>query len=507
MVANTHLPPAKLVNQVQTAREVYTQYLSWQPLEWFNLLDMLKINVHMPLYYALLNPWLGFFGNSAAALRSFSVIWSTLALLPIYYLVQGLWGRTTALTAVFFMTVSPFQIYFAQEGRMYALGLFWSCLSTCLLWKTFVEQGKTGNRIILSCLYALSALAGVFTHYMAVFIIGFQCSFLLLTLVQSPGQSRIKHTLIRALPILSVFIIAAYLWFPVYKIQQSGIEDSYHFAKGASSWLRYFGLPFWYSLIFTSGDNTWARLFYFPLTIILLLSTLARSIACFKKTTSHITTVPGVIESQKKLAAWLLLFWFLVPILFQIGYDILKDTHTAVIDRYVMLCSPPVYIAMALGFEFLLKHMPLIRQHQVRIKPLILSAALLIGILTVANPSPFRDIHNKSTPIQTHLFAIQQRQPSPDIVVVNGPWGANLIAAYYFNQFSPSQQLLYWMSPYQGNVVPMPDTNIFSTIQYVWLFRYRANNERGLQSIKDYLGKLYSGEGIKIEDGFWYSRL
>jgi hypothetical protein len=214
-------------------------------------------------------------------------------------------------------------------------------------------------------------------------------------------------------------------------------------------------------------------------------------------------------DDHYRMGAVMLLTWFLLPVLLQIGYDVLKDTHTAIIDRYVMLCSPPVYMAMAIALENLFRKMDSGWHHTggvpVFFKRVFVGCTVLLAVLAVWSPSPFRDIHNKSNPVRDHLGAMAKHNPLPDLVVVNGPWGANLTAAYYLWQFFPRQRLLYWMSPYQGHVVKLPEADFFKNADHVWLFRYRANNERGLQAIKNHLQNLYLAAPVKIEDGFWYA--
>ncbi len=80
-----------------------------------------------PLYFILGNLWLHLWGNSAAALRSLSVVFSLLALPGLYWLCMELFGnRLVARWAMAMMAVSPISLVFAQEARFYAM---WSCLT------------------------------------------------------------------------------------------------------------------------------------------------------------------------------------------------------------------------------------------------------------------------------------------------------------------------------------------------------------------------------------------
>lgn len=83
-----------------------------------------------PLYYFLLHFWMCL-GQELFILRFLSVILSML-IIPLGYLVSGkLFGPRAGLYTAFFCTISPFQIYHAQELRMYGLlcltGLAYIC--------------------------------------------------------------------------------------------------------------------------------------------------------------------------------------------------------------------------------------------------------------------------------------------------------------------------------------------------------------------------------------------
>jgi uncharacterized membrane protein len=94
-----------------------------------NLGDVLRVLRHedshiAPLYFILGNLWLSFWGDSAIALRSLSVIFSLASLPGLYWLCRELFGdRLVAKCAVALMAVSPISLVFAQEARFYSLWL------------------------------------------------------------------------------------------------------------------------------------------------------------------------------------------------------------------------------------------------------------------------------------------------------------------------------------------------------------------------------------------------
>jgi len=75
-----------------------------------------------PLYYLLLRPWLDAVGKTEFSLRFFSVIAGTLAVPLVYRLGRRMAPRSPAVGIVASMlaAVSPYLVWYSQEGRMYA---------------------------------------------------------------------------------------------------------------------------------------------------------------------------------------------------------------------------------------------------------------------------------------------------------------------------------------------------------------------------------------------------
>jgi hypothetical protein len=128
---------------------------------------------------------------------------------------------------------------------------------------------------------------------------------------------------------------------------------------------------------------------------------------------------------------------------------------------------------------------------------------LLLAVGTVWHPSPFRDEHNKDNNLRAQFQYMTTQARPDDLVFVNGPWGAALLAAYYLHQQRPAQPMLYWINIHQGQPVSLPPAALLTPYHRVWLFRNRANNERGLQQAKDYLQALYPAH-TKQYDWFVY---
>lgn len=498
MVGNAHLTPDRLDSGIHTADYFYRHYLAWRPLDFHLLIEALKTNVHMPLYYLLLNPWLGAFGNDAIGLRSFSAVCSTLMLLPLYGLGKALGGKRAGLFCLLMAMLSPFQIYYGQEGRMYALSLFWAACAALSFWKTLYSQ----KPFAWSLFYALSVAGGLLSHYMFVFFLGFQALYGLWGLLKFRDFRRLPLLM----PAAAVLGLVVWAWAPIYQIQQQGVSEEYHFAKGLVGWSRYATAPVWQPLVTVAGDNRWERVFYLPFTIILFLLWLLKP----GRQAESRTDTPSKGLFRLEVEGFLLL-WILGPLLLQIGYDLVKHTHTSIIDRYAMLISPAMCVWLGLSLNYLqaLQTRKPIQGWESLLKNL--KPALLVGlmaVLAVCNVwphSPLRDEHNKDKDIRGKIAYMAQNARPNDLVFTNGAWGAALIAAYYLKQNRPGQPMLYWVSPYHGKQEPLPSPARLSPYPRVWLFRYRANNERGLQTAKEYLQSGYP-QLRTPQDWFVYSR-
>jgi len=86
-------------------------------------------DIHPPLYYFLLHYWVRLFGTTEVAVRSLSAILGTALVAATYALGRRLFNSRLGLTAAFIAALSPFQIYYSQETRMYILATLLGTLS------------------------------------------------------------------------------------------------------------------------------------------------------------------------------------------------------------------------------------------------------------------------------------------------------------------------------------------------------------------------------------------
>lgn len=147
---------------------------SWQvaSASWPALFSEVRRSPLGPLYFVLLKAWIIAFGDTVGALRSLSLI-ASIALIPVVYAIGvRLLSRPVALLACCLLALSPLELYFAQEARMYMLVSLLGAL--CILayasWRDTVARSRgphsTTAHWTLLC-YVAAACALLFTHLVA----------------------------------------------------------------------------------------------------------------------------------------------------------------------------------------------------------------------------------------------------------------------------------------------------------------------------------------------------
>lgn len=120
-------------------------------------------NYTPPLYYVLLHGWLKVFPANELGLRSFSAIIDSCNILLCFWAFVPLIPGMPALIMSLLYTFAAFPLYFAQEGRMYPLLIFF-----CLLFHGLILRLPTGHaqsQYGKSFALGLVAALGLYTHY------------------------------------------------------------------------------------------------------------------------------------------------------------------------------------------------------------------------------------------------------------------------------------------------------------------------------------------------------
>ncbi len=139
-------------------------------------------DIHPPLYYLLLHAWGRAAGWSEFA-AAFLSLWFGVLLVALAYRVGREWfaapaplpstrhSRRLALIAAFLVAISPYNLWYSQEVRMYTLGAALGLLSVYFL-RRMLRQPNLWTRDFAA--YVLVTVLGFYTLYYFVFLMVFE---------------------------------------------------------------------------------------------------------------------------------------------------------------------------------------------------------------------------------------------------------------------------------------------------------------------------------------------
>ncbi|HEX3046585.1 MAG TPA: glycosyltransferase family 39 protein [Bacillota bacterium] len=137
--------------------------------------QVVKGDVHPPLYFFMLKVFTSFFGNSVLVMRSLSA----LAILAVFLLgigpIRRACGKTVGFWFSFFVMVTPIYLGMAQEIRMYTWAVFFVTGSLLYAYLAMAE-GKKRDWI----LFGGFMLAAIYTHYYALMAMVILCGLITL---------------------------------------------------------------------------------------------------------------------------------------------------------------------------------------------------------------------------------------------------------------------------------------------------------------------------------------
>jgi uncharacterized membrane protein len=305
-----------------------------------------------PLFAVLMNRWITTFGGSDLSLRLFPAFCSIFSVIAIYFFGTILLGKNSGLYAALLQAISPFDICYAQEARMYSLCTLLAVISGGSLLYLCLKK-ESSKHILFAILYAISTWALINTHYTQIFLwafaifIGFVVAILrkdwrLLSLIVISNLAII----LLSLPWLSLFLQAASLR-----------TASFYVTRQPSLWWPIWALviriPFnW--LIFLSGKKVmvWAIPIFVTSLIIMgqsLLFLSSRIKQIYTKQNNKILATAIALKNPITL----LFLWSVIPA-FMIWVLDVKESHRVVeIPRYLISTMPSIFLLA--GFSLTLQ--------------------------------------------------------------------------------------------------------------------------------------------------------
>lgn len=282
---------------------------------------------HPPLYFILARYTLKLFGNSLTSHRILAIFFSLLSIPLIYLFAFNLLGsRLVASLSAILISLSPFDVIFAQTDRQYSLLTLTTILSSWMLWRT-LSQPTLFNWIF----YTLACTLGLYTQpFFGLTIISHFCYILYYSLLVTHNK---QFFIQFNLSILGSFILYS-PWIYIIcthfdKVLQ--LTNWVYFEKSSIFLIKLWILNF--SSLFTDFfigiDDWWTylyRLFFIGL-IWVSFHTLYRQV--------------------ERSRFWFLLILALVPFCVLAIPDLFTDSHRTVVTRYLISCFPPIQITVA----------------------------------------------------------------------------------------------------------------------------------------------------------------
>jgi mannosyltransferase len=139
-------------------------------------------DIHPPLYYCLLHFWVKAAGSSEFAVAFLSLSFGLLVIPLVYRIGRHLYNPMVGSLAAFLVAISPYNLWYSQEMRMYTLGASLGLISLYsllqLLARARCRTQGTSCRVYWVG-YILSAVLGLYTLYYFAFLLVFLNLFVL----------------------------------------------------------------------------------------------------------------------------------------------------------------------------------------------------------------------------------------------------------------------------------------------------------------------------------------
>ena len=291
---------------------------------------------HPPLYFLMARFWMQLFGGSMLASRLLPVLISLISLPFIYYLALELFSsKLTAIIATIFLSLSPFDILFAQTARQYSLLTLTAIASSWFLLKALKSSDKKNWRF-----YTITCAIGFYTQPFFVLTVIGQAGFLAIYWLLD--KIEIKKILLYIGSIIYSLILYV-PWILVLLFNYQRALDTTDWARVRVSllylvklWIlsftslfvdRFF-LPY-SNLDFIGSDSFLTYLLRLPFLLLIIIS---------------IYTVCR----QTKRSTWLfILTSIFVPFLLLVFADLILGGKRSAVTRYLIPCFPGVQLAVA----------------------------------------------------------------------------------------------------------------------------------------------------------------
>jgi mannosyltransferase len=279
-------------------------------------------DAHPPLYFLLLRIWEQMFGDGEAAVRSLNVVFSVLAIALLYFVARDSVGSQAALIACLLMAVATPQIQMSQEARNYMPVLVFSLVAAMAVERLRRSPGKTW-----ACVFAVSLLAMMLTHYFAA---GAAAGLVGYALLSMRGRARI----LIITGAIAAAICFAIFWGPALLSQRAVFENGL-------GWLA------------DQAPGHVGRRFFdlcrLPVRFFAEVTDLRFQFAIAVVGAVMLVSLAILYVRRRELRLWIL--WLVASVALVAAADFSRSTTQLNWVRYTLFATPPAYVLLAAAIQ------------------------------------------------------------------------------------------------------------------------------------------------------------
>ena len=269
-----------------------------------------------PLHPLLLQGWLAAFGPSDLAGRALGAVFGSIVVVLVYWVGRRAFDEATALWGAWLLAISPIEVQYAQEVRMYS----WLVLLTCLCWGLLLSFRRSAPPWKQAA-YATGLAALAYSHPLG----GLMIVALALGYLATAGGSRLTR---RSWLLIQVAVALAFApWASRYLDHPPDLKYPRHYQ--AWNWPKAF-----------IGGNDWAVSGCYLLAVV-------GGLRLRKRGDESGSGRPRIRLADPSATA-LLLIWLLVPPLLIHLYSAARHPISGPI-RYVLYVGPAFLLLVARG--------------------------------------------------------------------------------------------------------------------------------------------------------------
>ncbi len=367
-----------------------------------SFLDIIWIAAHdfsPPLYFLLLRIWIILFGKSEVATRSLSLIFYMLTLCTIFFMVRHFTRLNKWLVLMSVILLGSMHHLLttnAFETRMYTMIAWLAALSWYLLLR---KKWK---------FYALVTLAGLYTQYFMVIVVGVQVMYLLLKLLTE--EKNIFHEIQKNLVPFVLLLLPMFFFIPwlLFFLASHNFTSSHSFWIPKPTLLNLITIPSFITFGFDSFSNFKfdVRPFSFLIYALIVLSFLQKP-----KDKSHIV--------------YPLLLWTFVPGI--LVWTLAQFSTSLFLPRYLIV-SAPALIMLVIVCLYELKPIS---------KVITVSLILIVLWNFLATSSRFSQTHqlfvSTKENLRSKIEVIKDKAQQSDYLIVESELDYHVAQVYWFN--------------------------------------------------------------------------